>query len=66
VDAVRVLLNVGADINARSYEMGSVLHAVLWNASKVDERYVETINLLNRGLDINNNALYSGDTVVSS
>ena len=67
VDAVRVLLDAGADIKARSYEMGSVLHAVLWNASKVDERHVETINLLlDRGLDINDNAPYGGGTIVSS
>ena len=65
VDAVRVLLDAGADINAKANDE-TVLSAVLLYAVQVKQAHIDTIKLLlEYGSDINFRASAYGATVVS-
>ena len=66
VDAVRVLLDAGADIDARGPNDETVLSAVLSDAVQVKQSHIDTIILLlDYGFDINLRASAYGATVVS-
>ncbi len=66
VDAVRVLLDAGADINARGPNDDTVLSAVLPDGIQVKQAHIDTIKLLlDNGFDINLRASAYRATVVS-
>ena len=65
VDAVRVLLDARADIDAQGPNDETVLSAVLPDAVQVNQSHIDTINvLLDYGFDINFRASAYGPTVV--
>ena len=66
IDAIRVLLDAGADINTKGPNDETILSAVLPDAVQVKQRHIDTIILLlDHGFDINFRTSTYGATVVS-
>ena len=66
VDAVRVFLDAGADIDVGGPNDGTVLSAVLQGTIQVKQAHIDTIRLLlDYGFNINLRASVYGATVVS-